>query len=106
MKNLITTFLSIILCASVYAQDIDSTYSFNLYEAVEFALQNQKDVLNAQIDAEISHNKVKETVGIGLPQISASFDIKDYEKIPTSFIPDFISPTVYDILYNESLIAN
>jgi len=106
MKTFFTSFLSIIICVSVNAQEIDSVYSFNLYEAVEFALQNQKDVLNAQLNVEISREKVHETVGIGLPQISASFDIRDYEKIPTQFIPDFISPTVYDILYDENLIPN
>ncbi len=106
MKTLFTSFLSLIIGVSVYAQEIDSTYSFNLYEAVEFALKNQKDVLNAQLNVDISREKVHETIGIGLPQISASFDVRDYEKIPTSFIPDFISPAVYDILYDENLIPN
>lgn len=103
--------ITLILCASflginLFAQQTDSTYNFSIQQAVAYALQNQKDVVNAQLDAEISHLKVKETIGIGLPQLSASFDIKDYEKIPTQFFPDFISPSVYGILYDENLIPN
>jgi outer membrane protein len=108
MKTILTSFLSIIICLGLHAQDkdMDSVYTFNLYEAIDFALNNQKDVLNSKLDVDISQKKVDETVGIGLPQITASFDIRDYEKIPTQFIPDFISPTVYNILYNENLIPN
>jgi outer membrane protein len=54
----------------------ENTYS--LQQAIEYAYQHQSAVLNAELDEKIAHAKVKETAGIGLPQVSASFDAKDY----------------------------
>ncbi len=105
MKKLNVVLFFMIFCFRALAQNTDTSYSFSIKQAVDFAMQNQKEVVNAQIDAEISRYKVRETVGMGLPQINASFDLKDYEKIPTQFIPDFISPSVYQILYDENLVG-
>jgi outer membrane protein TolC len=105
MKKIYAGFFVLFLSANLLAQPTDSTYNFSLKEAIDYALQNQKNVVNAELDAQVAHQKVRETVGIGLPQLSASFDLKDYEKIPTQFFPDFISPSVYGILYDENLIA-
>jgi outer membrane protein TolC len=105
MKKVFAFLLLNMIYFYAASQRPDSTYSFSIKEAINFTLQNHKDVVNAQLDADIARYKVRETVGIGLPQLSASFDVKDFEKIPTQFIPDFISPTVYGILYDENLIA-
>ena len=64
-----------------------SSYSFSLQKAIEFALQNQKDIKNALIDEQIAQKKVNEIAGIGLPQINSSFDLKEFIEIPTSLIP-------------------
>ncbi len=106
MKKLYLFFLNTIFWLPLVAQQADSTFNFSLAQAVDYAMKNQKDVVNAQLDEEISHQKVIETVGMGLPQVSASFDLKDYEKILTQLFPDFISPSVYGILYDENLIPN
>lgn len=60
---------------------------FSLQQAIDFALQNQTNVLKAGYDEEIAKDKVKEIVGIGLPQINGSFDVKDFLEIPTNLIP-------------------
>ncbi len=105
MKKIYLTLNTLLIFLNISAQQPDSTYNFSIKQAIDYALQNQKEVVNAQLDAEIAQSKVNETVGMGLPQISASFDLKDYEKIPTQFLPDFISPSVYGILYDENLIS-
>jgi len=87
MRRLLLLLFPLELNQGLYAQNRDSVYRFSLKQAVEFALQNQKDVVNAQLDAEISHQKVREITGLGLPQINSSFDVKDFVKIPTSLIP-------------------
>ena len=104
MKKLFTLLFAVFLAGSAKPQSQDSLYRFSLKQAVDFALENQKDVLNAQLDAQISDAQVKEIIGIGLPQLSGSLDVKDFEKIPTQFIPDFISPSVYNILFDEGVI--
>ncbi len=87
MRQLISILLILVLAYNVRAQQSDSVYSFSIKQAVEYALNNQKDVANAQIETEISKYKVKETVGMGLPQITGSIDVKDYEHLPVSLIP-------------------
>jgi outer membrane protein len=56
--------------------------AFTLQQAIDYALNNQKDVKNAVIDEQIAKQKVNEIAGLGFPQINASFDIKDYLKSP------------------------
>jgi outer membrane protein len=90
MPNMKKIHVLLSLMAFTYfasGQSADSTYNFTIKQAVDYALQHQKDVLNAELDAEIAVHKVRETVGIGLPQLNASFDLKDFEKIPVSLVP-------------------
>ncbi len=63
------------------------TYQFSLQHAIEFALKHQAAVLNADIDVQIAKNKVNETTGIGLPQVSTNFSFQDFVKVPVSLIP-------------------
>jgi outer membrane protein len=93
---------AVFFSVSLFAQD--SSYTFTLQQAIEYAYQHQKNVLNAQIDAQISDKKVSEIIGMGVPQISASFEIKDFEKIPTTTLPDFITPSIYNVLFDENVI--
>ena len=74
--------------SSTGAQQRDSLqYTFTLEEAIQYALQHQLSVVNAKIDEEIAGNTVKQTIGIGLPKVSSSFDFSDYLKVPTSLLP-------------------
>ena len=84
MKRFHALILLVLASGTLAAQ---TEFQFSLPQAIEYALKNQNDVLNAQLDNTIAHYKVKETVGLGLPQISASFDIKDFFEIPTTLIP-------------------
>jgi outer membrane protein TolC len=43
---------------------------FTLEQCINYAYENQANVKNAELDQEISQYKVKEIIGIGLPQIS------------------------------------
>ena len=78
---------SVLVCAQI--KDSLSSY-FSLQQAIEFAYQHQKDVLNADLDVQIAKAKVKETRGMGLPQVAASFDVKDYIELNYLF-PDIFA---------------
>jgi len=69
------------------AQSTGSSASLTLSQAIDYAYNHQSAYLNAVLDEQISAAHVKEIVGIGLPQVSGSFDVKDFIEIPTSFIP-------------------
>lgn len=61
--------------------------SFSLQEAIEYSLKNSPNYSNAELDLKNAEYKKKEITGLGLPQLSASVDFKDYIEIPTSLFP-------------------
>ncbi|MEO8794434.1 MAG: TolC family protein [Daejeonella sp.] len=94
--------LMVTLSAKAQKQDSIPFY-LSLNEAIEYAQQHQNAILNAQIDERIATNTVKQTIGIGLPQINGNLNFQDFIKVPTTFLPDFISPSIYDILNKEGV---
>lgn len=56
--------------------------AFSLQQAIDYAIQNQKDIKNALLEEQVAKQKVHEVTGSGLPQINASLDFKDYIKSP------------------------
>jgi outer membrane protein TolC len=69
------------------AQQSDTTISFSLKEAIDYAQSHQVSVQNAIIDEEIAKNTVKKTIGIGLPQVNGNVNFQDFLKVPTSLLP-------------------
>ncbi|OZA60684.1 MAG: transporter, partial [Sphingobacteriales bacterium 39-40-5] len=65
----------------------DTVAHFSLQEAIEYAQRNQSSIQNAKIDEEIAANTVKQTVGIGLPQVNGSVNFQDFLKVPTNLVP-------------------
>jgi len=84
-------YLSLIFClfsvSSVKAQLTDSLANFSLKEAIDYAQNHQTSILNASIDEEIAKNTVKQTIGIGLPQVNGNVNFQDFLKVPTNLLP-------------------
>ena len=86
MKTIKTFLVSLVLIIKLtFAQTNAKT--FTLKDAVEYALQHNNNYLAAQMDEKISKARNWEYTGIGLPQVSASFDLKDYLELPVSLLP-------------------
>lgn len=64
-----------------------SQETYSLKQALEYAYSNSLELKNTQLDEERMIAQKNEIRGIGLPQISASFDLKDYIELPTSLLP-------------------
>ncbi len=64
-----------------------NSISFSLNEAINYALQHNNNYLSSQVDYKIAKARNWEYTGIGLPQVSASFDLKDYLELPVSLLP-------------------
>lgn len=97
MRNLKKYVLLVTVSAIAYsskAQEAKSN-SFSLQQAIEYAMKNSPNALNAQSDIVAAKYKLKEYRGVGLPQLNASFDLKDFFKIPVSILPNFVAPAVY-----------
>lgn len=74
---------------SVNAQDAgtQNSTSFTLQQAIDYSLKNSPNYLNAEYDVQSADYRRKELLGVGLPQVSGSVDLKDYLEIPTSLLP-------------------
>lgn len=61
----------------------------SLVQAIDYALKNNADLVKANIDVNISKETVKQTVAIGLPQISTSAAYQHYLTVPGQWIKNF-----------------
>lgn len=66
------TLLGMLLGTWLYAQETQPGLEFNLQECLDYALANSTSAKNSQLDIEIAKAQVKETIGIGLPQVSGT----------------------------------
>jgi outer membrane protein len=118
MKYLL--FTATVFCALVfksYAQDAppnNQTYNFSVQECINYAYEHQDSVVNAKLDIKSAEYKVKETTGIGLPQVSGTATFQDYLKIPTTLLPGEIFgqpagtfiPVQFGVKYQSSIGAS
>ena len=74
--------------ALLQAQD---TISMTLSEAFNYAKQHNGTYLNAQKDVLLSNETVRQTVAIGLPQISATGSYQQFLTVPGSWIKNFVT---------------
>lgn len=70
--------------AKVYAQ-AQTPAVFTLEQAIEYALQHSVLAKNAILDEEAAQAKVKETVGIGLPQVNGSVTVAHNQQLQRFF---------------------
>ncbi|MEQ8582721.1 MAG: TolC family protein [Marinoscillum sp.] len=77
------TLLFLMLSTWLVAQETSG--SFTLDDCVEYALKNSADAKNALLDEQIATARVKETVGIGLPQVSGSVSVQQSPTQPRFF---------------------
>jgi outer membrane protein len=61
--------------------------SFSLQQAIEYALKYSPTHLTAVLEEQSADHRRMEITGIGLPQINASFDVKNYLAIPVMAVP-------------------
>jgi outer membrane protein TolC len=79
-----TLFLLLIAPFAVTAQSSD-TASFALNDCIKYALENTVNIKNARVDAQIAEARVKETVGIGLPQIDGGVTLQHNQQLQRFF---------------------
>ncbi len=85
MRKLYLLVSLIVIAPLSWAQQNTSGQTFTLEQAIEYALANSVNAKNGTIDEQIASAKVKETRGIGLPQVNASVGITHNQKLPRFF---------------------
>ena len=85
MRNYQFTLLFTLILSIACAQG--ETYKFSLQEAIDYALENNRNVKNAQRDIEAAEKQKWETIATGLPQIDANVNYQNFLKQQVSVIP-------------------
>lgn len=82
MNKWIKIFAITAISTQMHAQQ-----SFTMEQALQYALENNVNVKKAKIDQTIADKKVKETIGIGLPQIDLNGSYNYFLNIPVQLLP-------------------
>jgi len=79
------------------------SYRMTAEEAKNFALQHVTEIKNLKIDRNIQDAKNREITGQAMPQVNGTVSLQRFFEIPTTLLPDFVTPTVYGVLEDEGV---
>jgi outer membrane protein len=82
MRKYFLTFIILGLISEAFSQENKGPLRLSITEAQEYALQNNRNIKAAKIDIDIATKKVKETIGIGLPQFNLAANYQHQFVIP------------------------
>lgn len=117
MTNIVTQRLLLItmLLGSamvVRAQENAAILKYNLEECIEYALENNQNIINKAFDKEIAETQVGETLSRGLPQVSIEGGVNYNYRVQTSLIdasnfdPSLPVGTESEIAFGQSYDGN
>ena len=86
IKNYAVVFSITFALFTAKGQNAGSS-NYSLKQAIDYAFKNSPNYLNAELEIQNSKYRKREVLGVGLPQINSSVDLKDYIDIPTSLLP-------------------
>lgn len=97
--------LGILLLLLISSNEVlaQKVYSLSAKQAADLALQNVTEIKNLQIDREMQISKNREYIAQAFPQISGSISTQHFFSIPVTLLPDFISPSVYQVLVDNGV---
>ena len=87
MKMYLRFISACFLLLLVLNSSAQEVYEFTLKEAVDYAMQNNYEVIYSQKNIEFARQQMKEATSFGLPQIDGSIDYADNIALQTNLIP-------------------
>lgn len=85
MRKILILIISLVLSSVGLSQEKPTRLS--LEEAIDYALENNRNAINAARDIDAAKEQKWETTATGLPQISAKIDYQNFLKQQVSVIP-------------------
>jgi outer membrane protein len=82
------------------AQQVQHAQVFTLGQCIQYALDNSISIKNAKIGEAIAEAKVKETRGVGLPQVDATVGIQHNQKLRRFFGRNTTDTTGFSFFQN------
>ena len=99
MKRKLLILLGLTIGSIGYSQT-----SLTLQEAIEYAIKNNNALQAKKLDIATSDQDIKNVLSASLPQINAGVDYQYYFNVPAQPVADFITPSVYGVLFQENVI--
>lgn len=88
----------LLLAIPLWANAQNSQQTFTLDDCIKYALENTVEVKNARVDSRMSEAKVRETTGLGLPQIDGDVSLQHNPKLPRFYSKyDAEQPSIIDL---------
>lgn len=100
MKNIALNIIAFI----IFTGFSNGQKSFSLQESIQYGVKNSNALKIQSLDVIDAKDLLTEYKSIGMPKIKAGVDYSYFVDIPTSIIPDFLSPALYNILFDENLL--
>ncbi|HUX94772.1 MAG TPA: TolC family protein [Bacteroidales bacterium] len=85
-------FIILGLSTELFCQDNNEIFKLSISEAQEYALQNNRTVISAKINVDIATKQIKETVGIGLPQLNLATNYQHQFVVPQLSFGSYLDP--------------
>ena len=77
---------ALIIPAGLFAQNERQATGFSLQNCIDYALKNNREVLNTDLDKDIARAQVGETTADGLPQINLDADVTNNYRVRRSIV--------------------
>lgn len=92
--NFITKIiLSIFFTMTLVGLQAQKIYEFTLKQAIDYAMQNNYDVIYSEMNINKAKEQMREATSIGLPQVAGQVDYTDNIQRPTTLLPgEFTNP--------------
>lgn len=99
---LMTLFL--LFCSTLLPAQVKK---FSLEDAINLALENNREIIAADLDVKKANAAVREAYGYAMPSVDFSASFTHFLQKPVMFFPDFealLGNSVYGVLFNENLL--
>lgn len=106
-RRLISAFVvfCLVISGTGWAQSDSAItrHAFSLKQAIDYAKKNNVQVKNALLDIQRQAQVNREVTALAYPRVNASIGTVFNPGIATTVLPNFISPSTYQVLINEGV---
>lgn len=93
--------LTVLLLSSVH---LLMAQAFTLEEATQYAIDNSNTLKISQLEVARANYDINETKAIGMPKVNGAIDYTYFFQLPNQPVPDFVTPSVYGVLFAEGVL--
>lgn len=103
-RNLLNKVVLVVgALAAVQVALAQQVNNFTVAQSVAYGTKNAIQVKNALLDVRTQEQLNKEITSAAFPQVSGSVSTNYFPAIPVQTLPDFISPSVYQVLVDQGV---